>query len=130
MSRRSGKRRHHCRFGGKRGWWKGKKNEEKFYCSFCLENFEKPNWLKKVRYGTPDEDSRGIDFVVETYVSPPFVFIQIKSSEAGRKKFWRQHRPDGFAFPIIVIVLNNYIRDYHGIRRLFFETIKTRIGLN
>lgn len=128
MSRRSGKRQHRCRFGGKRGWWKGKKNEEKFYCSFCLENFEKPSWLKKVRYGTTDEDSRGIDFVVETYVNPPFVFIQIKSSEAGKKRFWRKHRPNEFSFPIIVLVLNRRVR-YNNIRRMLFETIKTRVGL-
>lgn len=128
MSRRSRERRHNCRFGGKKGWWKGKKNEEKFYCSFCLESFEKPSWLKKVRYGTPDEDNQGIDFVVETYSSPPFIFIQIKSSEAGKRKFWKQHSPESFNFPIIVLVLNKHIR-HNNIRRMLFETIKIRIGL-
>lgn len=130
MSKQSRKRRHCCKFGGRRGWWMGKKNEEKFYCSFHLESFEKPRWLKKIRKGTPDEDRRGIDFVVETHTNPPLVFIQIKSSEAGRKKFWKQHSPNGFDFPILVIVLSRHANNYNKVRRLFFETIKNCLGLS
>lgn len=126
MSRRSNKRQHCC--GGKKGWWKGKKNEEKFYCSFCMENFEKPAWFKTIRHGTPNEDNDGIDFVVETYASPPFIFIQIKSSEAGKRRFWSKHRPDDFDFPIIVLVLNRHAR-HNNIRRMLFESIRIRIGL-
>lgn len=130
MARRSGKRRHRCKVGGRRAWWKGKKKEEKFYCSFFLENFEKPRWFKMIRKGTSDEDSRGIDFVVETYTNPPFVFVQIKSSETGRRKFWSQHSTNEFVFPIIVLVLNKYLRDNHRIRKLLFETIGSCVGLH
>lgn len=114
------------RGGGKRAWWKGKKNEEKFYNSFYLENFEKPNWLKRVRYGTPYEDSCRIDFVIETYRNPSFIFVQIKSSETGKRKFLKQYSGSEFIFPIVVLVLNKHDR-YHDIRGMLFEAVRKYI---
>lgn len=101
-------------------------NEQKFFNAFVLENYEKPNWLKRVRYGTHDEDNQGIDFVIETYTAPSFIFVQIKSSEVGKKKFLQKHKLSEFIFPIIVLILNKNDR-YHDIRGMLFETVKKYI---
>lgn len=124
------RRRLHRHTGGRIGWWRGKLNEERFFSAFNLENFEKPLWFKKVRRGTPDEDSRGIDFVIETYTKPEKIFIQIKSSKWGKSKFWKKHLYSDFEFPIIVLVLDVYCHECGKVRRLFFETVKTNVGLD
>lgn len=129
MSKRSGKRLHR-HIGGRIGWWKGKVNEERFFSAFTLESFEKPSWFKGVRRGTPNEDNRGIDFVIETYTKPERIFIQIKSSKWGKCNFWKKHLSSEFEFPLVVLVLDVYCRDCGKVRRLFFETIKINIGLD
>lgn len=126
MSKPLWKRRYRYGFGGKKGWLKGKKNEEKFYCSFCVENFEKPAWFKTIRHGTPNEDNDGIDFVVETYTNPSFIFVQIKSSEVGKRKFLQKHKLSEFIFPMIVLILNRHDR-YSNIRGMLFEAVRKYI---
>ena len=130
MSRQPRKRQRCRNVGGRRGWWKGKRNEERFYYAFCLENFVKPKWFKKIRRGTVNEDRRGIDFVIENYTKPEIIFVQIKSPETGKIKFWKKHLSIDFEFPLIVLVLDIYCRECGKVRRLFFETLRARTGLS
>ncbi|RJQ32012.1 hypothetical protein C4572_01575 [Candidatus Parcubacteria bacterium] len=123
MSRLSRKRRrHYSRVKGYIGWLKGKQTEERFYQAFYLEHFEKPRWLKKIRRGTPNEDKAGIDFVAETYARPEKIFIQIKSSEFGKKVFLRRHSRDEWEFPLIILVIDVWRFRYDAIRKEFFQT--------
>lgn len=44
-----------------------------------------PKWIRDIRLGTREEDSNGIDVVVETDVGK--IFIQVKSSTLGKIDF-------------------------------------------
>lgn len=113
-------------FHGCKAKKKGKKNEDKFYDAFYTDNFQKPKWFKEIRKGTPEEDGRGIDFVAETYTRHRLIFIQIKSSDWGKRNFWRKYSPREFQYPIVVIVIGN--KKYHqrniNIRKNFFESVR------
>lgn len=67
---------------GQIGNERGKANESRALqvCSTGM-----PDWVRNVRGGTPEEDSKGIDLVFETDVGG--IFLQVKSSRKGRKEF-------------------------------------------
>jgi hypothetical protein len=67
-------------------------------------------WFKSVRFATHEEDSRGIDLVCDTLQGS--VFIQVKSSDLGAVPFfWDVAMGGGTIFPLIVVVVNEFLTD-------------------
>ncbi len=66
------------------------------------EDDQLPAWFKEVITPTHDQDMRGIDLIVNTDVG--HIYIQIKSSEAGRKRFESQAKRNR---PIAVVVVKH-----------------------
>ena len=83
---------------GKIGNQRGRMNEQRF--SKAISDFpDKPSWWLSFRLATFEEDQKGIDVVVTTDVGK--LFLQIKSSLRGKKKFENKQR----RFPIAVVVI-------------------------
>ncbi len=66
-----------------------------------------PEWFQGAWLSSKTDDGRGIDLVVMSDVGK--LYFQIKSSEAGRKKFERQRRH----LPIELIVVKNTDTDLY-----------------
>ena len=85
---------------GEIGNQRGIRNEQRFFRA--IADFpDKPHWWLGVREKTPEEDQKGIDAVVTADVGK--LFLQIKSSLRGKKKFEKKVRRS----PIAVIVIQN-----------------------
>jgi len=67
---------------------KGRQKETRVLAACKPENF--PKWLSDVRAATAEEDKRGIDLVAFTDIGS--IFIQVKSSRTGKKRFQETHR--------------------------------------
>ena len=81
---------------------RGHRNEER-----ALEVIisAKLNWVHSARLATKEEDSRGIDIVLETDIGQ--LFFQIKSSYYGMKKFIDKH--GNSRTRIAIIILNRFL---------------------
>jgi len=58
-----------------------------------------PEWLHEVRISTAEEDRLGIDVAILTDVG--WLFVQVKSSEIGRRRFLEKKRPTLIATIIV-----------------------------
>ncbi len=92
---------------------RGRANEQRALT--ILRNTTFPAWVHGVRAGTPEEDARGIDLVVDSTVGP--LYLQIKSSVRGREKFFEM----GYRDRIGVVIVNDRVQDW----RLRVRLVKT-----
>ncbi len=83
---------------------RGRANEQRALA--ILQRTAFPAWMKGARAGTPEEDARGIDLVVDSTVGP--LYLQIKSSVRGRDKFFEMGYPDR----IRVVIVNEEVQDW------------------
>lgn len=81
---------------------KGLKNEARVLNALQVE-WDKPEWFLYCRAATSEEDKRGIDAVIKTPVGD--VYLQVKSSYAGIKKFYEQERIRGRGRRIVVVIV-------------------------
>ncbi len=79
---------------------RGKINELKVEMAFSVPE-SRPDWFKKIRKATPDEDTKGIDFIIESDVGS--LFLQVKSSWAGV----RQHLSANSSANIAVVIVKS-----------------------
>jgi hypothetical protein len=75
-------------------------NAEKIFLRIITAHYQEFPWIDHVRMATQKEDRKGIDLIVETKDIGK-LFIQIKSSVAGVKKF-RKKYPRRLSAVIIV----------------------------
>ena len=101
---------------------RGFQTEEKFIRAIKNGNGDNPSWYKGISWATKKEDQKGIDFIIHTAFGD--VFVQIKSSETGAKKFLKkrqnQHRN------IILLVIKGYYSE-ETIRYISFLAIEEKI---
>lgn len=85
--------------GGRAGNEKGKRNERRVLR--ILEFFRErlPNWFKKFRAATPEEDAEGKDVVVETDVGE--ISVQIKSGRMGALEWLRDERSEWIGLVVV-----------------------------
>ena len=101
---------------------RGFQTEERFIKAIENGNGNNPLWYKGISQATKKEDRKGIDFIIHTLFGN--VFVQIKSSETGAKKFLKkrqnQHRN------IILLVIKGYYSE-ETIRYISFLAIEEKI---
>ena len=85
-------------------------------------NGNNPDWYNGISKATMDQDQKGIDFIIHTAFGD--IFVQIKSSEAGAKKFLNKLRTNNFRIVVLIIK-----RDYNeeNIRSISFTAIQAEI---
>lgn len=103
---------------------RGFQTEEKFMRAIENGNGNNPDWYNGVSKATNEQDQKGIDFIIHTIFGN--IFVQIKSSETGAKKFLNKLRNQNFR--IVVLVIKNYY-DEGNIRDISFPAIKAEIDL-
>ena len=69
---------------GRVGRARGRENEERLLAA-VLSIVGQTEWIRGARMGSPEEDRRGIDLVVDTNVGP--LFLQAKSSRDAASRF-------------------------------------------
>lgn len=74
---------------GKLGQWVGERNEA---FAFRAVTRVLPKWATAARRATPEEDTQGIDIVVNTDVGA--LFLQVKSSRMSAREFAKKHQSD------------------------------------
>lgn len=101
-----------------RGLW----TEERFLNAIKNSNGNTPAWFKDISKSTKEDDQRGIDFIVQT--TSGNIFIQIKSSEYGARKFIRNKKKN---LRILVLVIKT---NYHEeeIRSLSFSAMQEEVN--
>ncbi len=82
----------------------GHRNEERALDVIISAKLE---WIYSARLATKEEDSRGIDIVLETDIGQ--LFFQIKSSYYGMKKFLGKH--GNSRTHIAVVILNRFLTE-------------------
>lgn len=84
------------------GRQKGRNNEGRFFSAFKDESAPLPDWFVGIERATREEDCCGIDAVLITK-DVGKIFVQIKSSKSGRRKFkdFHPHNPKH----IVVVVV-------------------------
>lgn len=106
---------------------KGLLKEIYFIEAIASWRFNKPDWIKGVRKASDKEQEMGIDCIIYTHTQIYCVYVQIKSSERGERKFWEKHSQNDFQYPIVVLVLKSL--DYQMMREIFFEKVKPLINV-
>ena len=99
---------------------RGFQNEERFKKAIENGNGNNPTWYKGISWTTKKDDRKGIDFIVHTVFGD--IFIQIKSSEAGAKKFLKKTRN----FRILLLVIKSDYKE-EEIRKISFTAIQEEI---
>lgn len=105
----------------------GTMREERVVLTFSLPGIL-PAWFDYVRPGTPAEDHRGIDVVVQTHDLGP-IGIQVKGCKVGVAKFRRMYHDQPIAVVIVresdsdLVVRNKTIRAIMGIRVALLEAL-------
>ena len=101
---------------------RGFQNEERFMRAIENGNGNNPDWYNGISKATMDQDQKGIDFIIHTAFGD--IFVQIKSSEAGAKKFLNKLRTNNFRIVVLIIK-----RDYNeeNIRSISFTAIQAEI---
>jgi len=69
---------------------KGRDGESRVLLALQNAQSTWPNWLKSIRKATNTEDKKGCDLVADTDVGQ--LYLQIKSSQTGVKKFGQRQR--------------------------------------
>lgn len=106
---------------------KGLLKEIYFIEAIASWRFNKPDWIKGVRKASDKEQEMGIDCIIYIHTQIYCVYVQIKSSKRGEKKFWKKHSQNDFQYPIVVLVLKSL--DYQMMREIFFEKVKPLINI-
>ena len=101
---------------------RGFQNEERFKKAIENGNGNNPTWYKGISWTTKKEDRKGIDFIVHTVFGD--IFVQIKSSEAGAKKFLKKPKNKNFRI-IFLVIKNDY--DEENIRSISFSAMQEEI---
>ena len=104
---------------------RGFQNEERFMRAIENGNGNNPNWYNGVSKATTEQDQRGIDFIIHTSFGN--IFVQIKSSEMGAKKFLNKPRNQNFRI-VVLVIKNDY--DEENIRSISFTAIQAEIDFN
>jgi hypothetical protein len=95
---------------------KGRRSEERLL-AVCGPGPARPDWVQEVARATPKEDAQGVDIVVST-TDIGKIYIQVKSSEGGRRLFLMQRRSSRIA----VVVVKNFDTE-ESLQRKFLTTI-------
>lgn len=103
---------------------RGFQTEEKFMRAIENGNGNNPDWYNGVSKATNEQDQKGIDFIIHTIFGN--IFVQIKSSEAGAKKFLNKLRNQNFRI-VVLVIKNDYNEE--NIRSISFTAIQTEIDL-
>ena len=101
---------------------RGFQNEERFMRAIENGNGNNPDWYNGISKATMEQDQKGIDFIIHTAFGN--IFIQIKSSEIGAKKFLNKLRNKNFRI-IVLVIKNDY--DEENIRSISFSAIQVEI---
>jgi len=101
---------------------RGFQTEERFMRALENGNGSNPHWYKGVSRGTAEQDQKKIDCVVHTVFGN--IFVQIKSSPTGAKKFLNKIKKQHLNIVLLVIK-----RDYNEetIRYISFLAIEEKI---
>ena len=101
---------------------RGFQTEERFMRALENGNGSNPHWYKGVSRGTAEQDQKKIDCVVHTVFGN--IFVQIKSSPTGAKKFLNKIKKQHLNIVLLVIK-----RDYNEetIRFISFLAIEEKI---
>ena len=101
---------------------RGFQNEERFMRAIKNGNGNNPDWYNGISKATKEQDQKGVDFIIHTAFGN--IFIQIKSSEIGAKKFLNKPRNQNFRI-IVLVIKNDY--DEENIRSISFTAIQAEI---
>lgn len=103
---------------------RGFQTEEKFMRAIENGNGNNPDWYNGVSKATNEQDQKGIDFIIHTIFGN--IFVQIKSSEAGAKKFLNKLRNQNFRI-VVLVIKNDYNEE--NIRSISFTAMQAEIDL-
>lgn len=93
---------------------KGAKNEQRVLDAFATN---RPNWIDSVEPASKKQDNRGIDIVFNSDVGK--LYLQVKSSIAGKKHFKRTQEENTARNNIAVVIL----RPETDVRAVVIEAI-------
>jgi hypothetical protein len=92
---------------GQIGCERGSQNEARVFAVFSGDNPALPGWFRSIEKASREQDQRGIDAIVHT-TDVGMIYLQIKSSLAGRRKFESQSKR---RWPVAVVIVNHYESD-------------------
>lgn len=83
---------------------KGQITEDRFFEAMSEDDSgQKPKWLLSVARASRQEDAEGIDAIIKTDIGK--IFVQIKSSETGARKFMNGKNYQKNKDIVIIVIL-------------------------
>ncbi|MEK7642866.1 MAG: hypothetical protein AAB372_00210 [Patescibacteria group bacterium] len=104
---------------GSMGRERGGQRENRFLAVFREHPRDAPEWFRGVERASRELDRKGIDAIIYTDVGK--IFIQIKSSQGGKRRFEELHPRTH----IIVIIIRGYDLD-ESIRKSTYQLVGVR----
>lgn len=108
---------------------RGNDNEGRFFKLFEYGKVppDFPSWFHGIRPGTQEEDYRGIDAVAFTDVGK--IFLQIKSSKSGARKFQKQQEKYRLRVWISIVIVRNIDGDSDILKKTRSVLSKARFNI-